>query len=346
MAFLFSPTILTSAPKSGDFARIALSFEEGDFVSRTRVFCVVLSTIVWASGFLGAQNTSGRPPITGIAKVSVYASDLSQSQHFYGAFLGFPLIGMDTHAASQHYRVNSAQSIEIQSLPHGETDNLAYIAFATTDAKALRRYLLAKKVRMEGEVHTEADGAQFFWVKDPEGHRIQFVQVPAHAHPLRMRDAKTSDQKVQSISHHILHAGFIVHDRAAEDRFYHDVLGFRSAWYGGMTDNRTDFVDMQVPDGADWLEYMLHSTGTPTARESGVLNHFALGVANIHQAADTLQQRGWQPSARSKAQIGRDGKWQLNLYDPDGTRVELMEFRPVRTPCCSSYTLKAPAPQP
>ena len=24
-------------------------------------------------------------------------------------------------------------------------------------------------------------------------------------------------------------------------------------------------------------------------------------------------------------QIGRDGKWQLNLYDPDDTRVELME---------------------
>ena len=33
--------------------------------------------------------------------------------------------------------------------------------------------------------------------------------------------------------------------------------------------------------------------------------------------------------------IGRDGKWQLNLYDPNSTRVELMEPKPVRTPCCS-----------
>jgi len=36
-----------------------------------------------------------------------------------------------------------------------------------------------------------------------------------------------------------------------------------------------------------------------------------------------------------KPQIGRDGKWQLNLYDPNFTRVELMEPKPVEKPCCS-----------
>ena len=42
--------------------------------------------------------------------------------------------------------------------------------------------------------------------------------------------------------------------------------------------------------------------------------------------------------------IGRDGKWQLNLYDPDGTRVELMEFTPVEKPCCSEFTGEHPKP--
>jgi len=41
------------------------------------------------------------------------------------------------------------------------------------------------------------------------------------------------------------------------------------------------------------------------------------------------------PQLAEKPQIGRDGKWQLNLYDPNQTRVELMEPRPVRKPCCS-----------
>jgi hypothetical protein len=35
--------------------------------------------------------------------------------------------------------------------------------------------------------------------------------------------------------------------------------------------------------------------------------------------------------------IGRDGKWQLNLYDPNLTRAELMEPKPVQPPCCSPF---------
>jgi hypothetical protein len=41
--------------------------------------------------------------------------------------------------------------------------------------------------------------------------------------------------------------------------------------------------------------------------------------------------------------MGKDGKWQANLYDPDGTRVELMEFEPVMKPCCSPFTAGSPA---
>jgi len=34
----------------------------------------------------------------------------------------------------------------------------------------------------------------------------------------------------------------------------------------------------------------------------------------------------------------------LNLYDPDATRVELMEFTPVEKPCCSEYSGNQPKP--
>lgn len=307
---------------------------------------VALAAIVGAPIFLAAQNPSWRPPITEIAKVSVYASDIGNSQQFYGDFLGFPQIGSDIKTAPLEYRVNAMQSIEVEALPNGETDYLAYISFATSNVKALQRYLLSRNVQVEGEVHTQADGAQFLWVQDPEGHRIQFVQLPTHGHLLPVGTAKVPVEKRQQISHHILHAGFIVHDRAEEDHFFRDVLGFREGWQGGMKDDRTDWIDMQVPDGTDWIEYMMHGTAPPTAAESGGLNHFALGVPNIQQAADLLRQGGWHSTPRQKAQLGRDGKWQLNLYDPNGTRVELMEFRPVQTPCCSPYTLPAPAPSP
>jgi len=35
---------------------------------------------------------------------------------------------------------------------------------------------------------------------------------------------------------------------------------------------------------------------------------------------------------------------QLDLNDPDGTRVEFMEFKPVQEPCCSAYTGVQPTP--
>jgi len=34
----------------------------------------------------------------------------------------------------------------------------------------------------------------------------------------------------------------------------------------------------------------------------------------------------------------------LNLYDPDETRVEFMEFTPIERPCCSEYAGQHPVP--
>ena len=309
-------------------------------MSGIKCWIVAVAALVGAPMLLCAQNTTMRPPITGIAKVSVYASDTGKSRQFYGQFLGFPQIGSMT-TAPMEFHVNRAQTIEVQPQPAGVSDDLAYIAFATSNAASLRRYLLSQKVPVDGKIQRQADGAQFFWAKDPEGHHIQFVQLPTRGRLLPV-DGAAGANATQPISHHILHAGFVVQNRAAEDHFFRDILGFREGWQGGRG-NKINWIDMRVPDGTDWLEYMMHD---PTARvppDSGVVNHFALGVPDIHQAANTLYHRHWASSTPPEdPQIGRDGKWQLNLFDPDGTRVELMEFGPVRTPCCSPYTLPVP----
>jgi catechol 2,3-dioxygenase-like lactoylglutathione lyase family enzyme len=135
------------------------------------------------------------------------------------------------------------------------------------------------------------------------------------------------------VSSKMIHAGFIVQDRAAEDRFYKDVLGFTVMWAGGKTDTDVNWVDMRVPDGDNWLEYMLQVKSPPSVKSRGVNNHIALGVTSIADAAKTVKERF--PALTEQPKIGRDGKWQLNLYDPDLTRVEMMEFKPVQTPCCS-----------
>lgn len=306
-----------------------------------RIRSVIFATIVAIPISLAAQNTSMRPPITGIAKVSVYATDLNKSKQFYETFLGFPQIASNSASARMEFRVSSKQSIEVEPAPNRTTDFLAYIAFATTDLDSMRRYLVSQKVPVDGEIQTQPDGTKFLWVKDPEGHRLQFVQLPPHGHLLPV-SSTTSKNAPQPISQIILHAGFIVQNRAEEDRFFRDILGFVEGWQGGRR-NRLEWIDMRVPDGAEWLEYMLQDPGAKTAGDSGVLNHFALGVPDIHQAAQMLQHRHWNSSnPYEDPEIGLDGKWQLNLYDPNGTRAELMEFGPVRKPCCSPYTLPVP----
>jgi hypothetical protein len=79
-----------------------------------------------------------------------------------------------------------------------------------------------------------------------------------------------------------------------------------------------------------------------SAHDAGVLDHFSLGVPSI-EAAYTRLWNGDRLQGQSELpKIGRDAKWQLNLYDPDGTRAEIMEFHAVGKPCCSPFTAQDP----
>jgi hypothetical protein len=78
------------------------------------------------------------------------------------------------------------------------------------------------------------------------------------------------------------------------------------------------------------------------ARQLGVLNHFSLGVPNMQNAVTTLIAGNRLSPRHDGPNMGLDGKWQANLYDPDGTRAELMEFQPVTKPCCSPFTQPSP----
>ena len=153
---------------------------------------------------------------------------------------------------------------------------------------------------------------------------------------------------VNPVFGHIIHVGAIIHDRAKEDTFYRDVLGFRPYWFGGMKDDAPpSWVSQQVPDGPDWLEYMV-TTSTLTQAQMGVLNHFALGVPNMEAVYtklwndDRLQGQVDARGQQAVPKIGRDAKWQLNLLDPDGTRAEVMELHAIGKPCCSAFTASDP----
>jgi len=302
-----------------------------------RSIAVVLSVCVLA-GYAAAQE---RPKITGVSHLSVYTSDAAKAEFFYVHDLGaFKALDPQDPQGARYY-FNPMQFVEVLPLPGGWTSvsRFDHAGYNTTDAEQMRRYLKAHGIAVPDAVTKGSDESSYFEVKDPEGNRVEFVQPPANPPAVPMN----------ALSHHMIHVGYIVHDIATEDAFYRGVLGFRPYWHGGQTEDSQDWTSLQVPDGTDWVEYMKvkgpEKTGVPSGMSqstAGVLDHFALGVPNMEKAVESLYEGDRLTAKHSDPRIGRDGKWQVNMYDPDGTRAELMEFQPKVKPCCSPFLLPSP----
>ena len=278
-----------------------------------------------------------RPPIIGVAHIGLKSDDMAAARKFYTGVLGFQEpFSLDKPASEgpglllTYFKVNDHQYIELfPELTDPKMDRLSHISFETTDAEQLRAYLASKGVKVPDKLEPMQDGNRGFDVTDPDGHDVEFVQVmPGSLHSKNFGKFLPDTR----ISQRIIHVGVVVKDQVAADHFYKDILGFKDIWHGGMKDTRVDWVDMRVPDGTDWLEYMLN-VHNPDPHTLGVMHHFALGTADVKAGYAIAIKNGYK--ATEKPQIGRDGKWQFNLYDPNFTRVELMEPKPVEKPCCS-----------
>ena len=290
-------------------------------------------TSLQLSGAAKAIPGVSRPSIMGIAHIALRIKDGAEARDFFGHVLGFDELPQEeTDRGNMRYtyfKVNDFQYIEISpTLSSSTEDRLINIGFRTSDARGLRKYLSDHGITVPPELRKDAGGDLSFSVQDPAGHTVEYIQYMPGSVESRNFGKFLSPRRT---SHEVIHAGETVQDRAAADHLYGEILGYRLMWHGGMTDTQTDWVDMVVPNGKNWLEFMLN-VHNPTPRTLGVMNHFSLGVEDIQSVLATVKARGYESG---KPQIGRDGKWQLNLYDPDLTRVEFMEFKPVRKPCCS-----------
>lgn len=273
-----------------------------------------------------------RPPITGIANIAVKSESLEEARKFYSG-----VVGMDQAFRSKdgmlHFKVNDRQFVEVfpELKTEGE-DRLLRIGFETADARKLRDYLASKGVAVPAKVGKDGNGNLSFVVQDPEGHNVQFVQYVAGSAHSRDKGKHLSDKR---ISEHMVHVGIRVIDPVKVDAFYKDILGFRLQWKGGRTDTHFDWISMLVPDGHDWVEYMV-TEAQPTPQQLGVLHHYCLSTLDVQKVHRTVTERGYTPPRPPN--IARDGRWLLQLYDNNFTRTEMMIRKPVEKPCCSVMT--------
>ncbi len=289
----------------------------------TLVFLLPLATLV-------AQQTP-RPRILGVAHIAVYAADYEKSRAFYRDFLGFEepysLSNANGTPSLTFFKINERQYIELFPEAAPGTDRLNHISIETDDAEAMRAYLKARGVAVPERVGKGRIGNSNFNIKDPEGHTVEIVEYEPDSWTVRERGRHLPEDRISS---HILHVGIIVTRFDDEMKFYQEVLGFKEIWRGSKNPDKLDWVNLQVPDGGDYIEFML-AKEAPPANRRGSEHHVALEVPEMAAALAKLEAR---PSRQQytrpiESKVGINRKRQANFFDPDGTRIELMEARTV-----------------
>jgi catechol 2,3-dioxygenase-like lactoylglutathione lyase family enzyme len=270
---------------------------------------------VAALAVLLSPKTPPRPHIQGVSHVGLRVSSVAAARAFYEDFLGM-----------RGLRINGRQYVELIPGLAPDQDRLDHIAFETDDAEGLRRYLASRGVDVPDRV-TRNDAGRRFTVHDPDGHAVELVQPPpAGRHEPEQAELASSAR----VSDHILHLGIIVGDVPASMKFYGDVLGFSETWRGSRSGTELSWINMKVPDGGDYVEFMLYGE-RPAPDARGTQHHMCLEVPDLAKAQALLEARPYRAAYPRplEPRVGTNRKRQLNLYDLDGTRVELMEPRTV-----------------
>jgi lactoylglutathione lyase len=269
-----------------------------------------------------------RPRILGVAHMAIYVKDLDKTRQFYEKFLGFgePFTLPQKDKAGTRIvfvKVNDNQYIEIFNEKDRGEGQLNHISIFTENADRMRDYLAAKDVEVPAVVGKGQTRNKNFNIRDPDGHIVEIVEYQPDGWTTREKGKFMPDRR---IADHIMHVGVLVGDLERSLAFYHGILGFNEFWRGSGSGKSLSWVNLWVPEGQDYVELMLYSK-LPAPDERGGKNHMSLTVPDAEKALAELKKRAAAGlyDKELTIQVGVNRKRQINLFDPDGTRVELME---------------------
>jgi lactoylglutathione lyase len=276
---------------------------------------------------LAFGQEAARPKIVGISHVALFTADVEKSRGFYKGFLGFEepydLKNPDGSLSLTFIKVNEHHYVEIFPERAPNTDRLNHISLETDDIEAMRAYLAGKGVPVPAKASKGRIGNMSFNVKDPDGNTLEFVEYMEGGATLREKGKFLGARRISSEMQHL---GVLVGGLEASLKFYVEVLGLKESWRGSRDGKTLSWVHVQVPGGSDSIELMLYETLPEPARR-GTAHHLCLYVPDIEKAKAELESRAASAGYTRPLEIrtGINRRRQLNLYDPDGTRVELME---------------------
>jgi len=298
-------------------------------MNRSKQIAAICTILFTGTLTIQAQSAPTRPKILGISHVGFFVSDLPKALDFWHGLLGYDKSAEhknpDGSITDTILKINDHQYVELFNLqPRPGSGNLNRIAFTVSSAEQMRRYLISRSVQVVTPVLKNIlTGDLILTVKDPDGNLVEFDEPQPDG-----LEARTVGKALPAtrISDSIYHLGFLVGSSEKSLKFYGDLLDFHEFWRGSSNGTQLSWIDMRVPDGKDYVEFMLYRDLPPPDKRGGQ-EHISLLVPDVAKSITILAARpAFQTYGKPLTQhTGVNGKRQVNLFDPDGTRVELME---------------------
>lgn len=288
-----------------------------------------LALVLAIPGWAAEPAAPQRPHVLGVSHAAFYVSDMAKARQFYEGFLGYEaqytLPRKNSAEQLVCIKINDRQSIELfpGSEVAADAPRMYHVALEVDDAEAMRVYLKSRGVEVPESTSKGKAGNANYFIKDPTGNIVEIVQYLPTGMTAQGKGKHLPDTRISASMRHV---GVMIGQLDAAMKFYGDILGLKEIWRGSSDNQQLSWVNLQVPDGTDYLEFMLYAK-YPTLDRMHTMQHVCLEVPDVPTADAMLKSRhypeGSKPSTPMKA--GVNGKRQVNYYDPDGTRVEIME---------------------
>lgn len=119
----------------------------------------------------------------------------------------------------------------------------------------------------------------------------------------------------------IAHTAYTVSNIEESLHFYRDILGFEQLFELELSECNLVYLRVSERQFIELFHNGIKERGTPV---SGSYGHLCLEVSDIFAMAEYLKEKGVK--ADGEPSMGLDFNYQLWITDPDGNRIELMQY--------------------
>jgi len=315
-------------------------------MKRFALFAAGLGVLVAAIALQprGAQGQGKTGPLS-LRLVGIAVSDYAKSQAFYERVMGFPIAfkfsSPDGKRTNTFFQIGRESFLEMQQATADVRPGLTHAHFVVDDltatlARLRQAWLATASPNSQPTSSVSVAGfSQNIFVKnanvfDPDGIRLELNELVPESLMKKATDSWSAADDPRGLTLSVV--GVAATDAPASAKFYQNVMGFRigftfgdpqrmSAYY---QTSRDTFLELQ-PAGANLRPGMSHFhlltrdlDGTiARLRQAGLAAAAGNAPATIGQAVTV------SPGAHVK---------NVNVFDPDGTRIELNEYIPESLP--------------